>query len=46
MVLVPLLGWLKTNAAGHVLVLFDSVELPVLMEKTASCRPCSASCTR
>ena len=33
MVLVPLLGWLKTNAAGHVLVLFDSVELPVLMEK-------------
>ena len=31
--LVPLLGWLKTNAAGHVLVLFDTVELPVLMEK-------------
>jgi cytochrome b561 len=33
MVLVPLLGWLKTNAAGHALVLFDSVELPVLLEK-------------
>ncbi|WP_207389798.1 cytochrome b [Aquitalea sp. USM4] len=33
MVLVPLLGWLKTNAAGHVLVLFDTVELPVLMAK-------------
>ena len=33
MVMVPLLGWLKTNAAGHVLVLFDTVDLPVLIEK-------------
>ncbi|WP_293766110.1 cytochrome b/b6 domain-containing protein [uncultured Aquitalea sp.] len=33
MLLVPLLGWLKTNAAGHELTLFDSLTLPTLLEK-------------
>lgn len=33
MVMVPLLGWLKTNAAGHDLVLFDTVNFPTLIEK-------------
>jgi cytochrome b561 len=31
--MVPLLGWLKTNAAGHDLVLFDTVNFPTLIEK-------------
>lgn len=33
MVMVPLLGWLKTNAAGHELVLFDTINFPTLIEK-------------
>lgn len=33
MVIVPLLGWLKTNAAGHDLVLFDIISFPTLIER-------------
>lgn len=33
MVMVPLLGWLKTNAAGHDLVLFDTISFPTLIER-------------
>ena len=33
MVAVPLLGWLKTNSAGHDIVLFDTIPLPSLIGK-------------
>ncbi|OHX19184.1 cytochrome b [Chromobacterium sphagni] len=31
---VPLLGWLKTNAAGHELNIFDMFSLPTLVSKS------------
>lgn len=45
MLAIPVLGWLKTNAAGHPASCFGLFSLPTLSRRTASYRTGSASCT-
>lgn len=39
MLAVPLLGWLKTNAAGHAVSVFGFFDLPMLLSKNRALSP-------